>query len=297
MPATKRTPQTKRGIEAPLPTQLCVWHEEYVGSDGDTWGQYLYALKATQPGDRQLVWEGGGSERGIIGVVDFGSTAVPANGRYYAFGNATWLKEPITHQKLARVPTLRERFLGTGRTFLQGGPKRLSPDVGAALTKLAGGWPPQKLPTGDRLNEPFERWQGLIDIDPEKVFELAILADRRLRKQIGFSDAVKAQVRISNRSRPDLLDRDQHVVGEVKRLIRANDLRQVERYLEDLADPQWRAVLIHNDELSDRVAEALDNSSESDRIAVWRLDEQRNGRFKAVAERKVAPPAKRRGRR
>ncbi len=232
---------------------------------------------------------GWGSGRGIIGVVDFGSIAVPANGHYYAFGNTTWLKEPITCGKLARVSKLNDRFLGSGRTFLQGRPKRLSLDIVAALTKLAGGWPPQHPPTGDRLNEPFERWRGEIDIDPERVFELAVLTDKKLRKQIGFSEAVKSQVRISDRSRPDLLDAERRLVGEVKRLIRANDLRQVERYLEDLPDPGWCAVLIHNDEMSGRVANALDSSSESERIAVWRLDEQRNGTFKAVVERKASP--------
>lgn len=71
----------------------------------------------------------------------------------------------------------------------------------------------------------------------------------------------------------------------MKRLIRASDVKQVQRYLADLVEPEWRAVLIHNDEMSGRVANVLDNSPESPQIAVWRLDEQRNGKFNAVRER------------
>lgn len=275
-------------MPAPAPTQLCVWYEENIGTDSDDFGQYLYALKATQPGDRQLVWEGGGSERGIVGLVDFDSTAVLANGRYYAFGNFTRFAEPISKPKIARVARLTDRFLGSGRSFLAGGPKGLSPDIVAALGRLAGGWPPQILPTGDPLDEPFDVWHGALDIDPEKVFELAIIADRRLRDTLGFSSAVSSQVWISDRSRPDLLDDDEGIVGEVKRVIRAKDIGQVERYLEDLGDPDWRAVMIHNAAMSDTVADALDDSKDSARIEVWRLDEQRNGKFKAVRERRPA---------
>jgi len=166
----------------------------------------------------------------------------------------------------------------------------------AALGKLAGGWPPQNLPTGDPLDEPFDVWHGALDIDPEKVFELAIIADRKLRDALGFSSAVRSQVWISDRSRPDLVDDYEGIVGEVKRVIRAKDVKQVERYLEDLGDPDWRAVMIHHADMSDRVADALDDSKDSARIEVWRLEEQRNGKFKAVLERKPVRRSGRRGR-
>ena len=160
MARTRRGARRTRSVdkvsaERPVPSQLCVWYEENVGPGDEDFGQYLYALKATQPSDRQLVWEGG-SERGIIGVVDFDSTSVLAHGLYYAFGNVTWLDEPVTRAKIARDPLLRERFLGQGRTFLQGRPKRLSSEVVTAIEKLGGGWPPADLPTGDPINEPFE---------------------------------------------------------------------------------------------------------------------------------------------
>jgi hypothetical protein len=98
---------------------LCVWYEENIGTDSDDFGQYLYALKATQPGDRQLVWEGGGSERGIVGLVDFDSTSVVANGRYHSFGNFTRLAEPISKSKIARVAKLNDRLSG-----VEGRPRR-----------------------------------------------------------------------------------------------------------------------------------------------------------------------------
>jgi hypothetical protein len=52
--------------------------------------------------------------------------------------------------------------------------------------------------------------------------------------------------------------------------------------------------MIHHADMSDTVADALDDSKDSARIEVWRLDQQRNGKFKAVLERK---PVRRSGHR
>ena len=77
-------------------------------------GQFLYALKATEPGGRQLVWEGG-SDRGIVAVVDFGvPVGVCAEGIYYAWGATTMLEHPVDHAALRSVPLLYERFFGSG---------------------------------------------------------------------------------------------------------------------------------------------------------------------------------------
>jgi hypothetical protein len=269
----------------PKPTQLCVWNHRYVLREDSAQGQYLYALNATEPGDRQLIWEGA-SNRGFIGVVDFDDTAVKVGGRFYAWGGTTLLKPAVTKSVIERSALLNDRFL-VHTNWLAGRPKRLDAEIAAAVEQLAGGWPPQRRPTGDRLHEPFERWHGMIEIDPEEVFELAILTSAELRRQIGFSSAVVNQKRISPRSRPDLFDDDKKLIGEVKREIRPRDAEQVERYLADVGNPTFRVALIHNGEMSAAVAQRLDASDESERIEVWRLNEQRNGGFKAVQERKA----------
>ena len=56
--------------------------------------QFLYALKDTLPGDRQLIMEGG-SARGLIGYVDFAGHNRKAASIYYAWGAVTYLQEPV----------------------------------------------------------------------------------------------------------------------------------------------------------------------------------------------------------
>ena len=60
-----------------LPTQLATWLPERSGydtvsADGPSEGEWLYGLKDTRPGDRQIVWSGLHG-KGIVGVVDFGA--------------------------------------------------------------------------------------------------------------------------------------------------------------------------------------------------------------------------------
>jgi hypothetical protein len=73
-------------------------------------------------------------------------------------------------------------------------------------------------------------------------------------------------------------------LSEIKRALRAKDVRQIERYLDELG-LGWRAMFIHGRWLSAAAAEALDRCRHSDRIEVWRLDPLPSGRFKAVRER------------
>lgn len=280
-----------RKDSARLPTQICAWnHGNILDDRGDTSGQYLYALKATEPGDRQLVWEGG-SERGIVAVVDFATAAVRVEGIWYAWGNSTPLTAPLTHNALREDPALEDRFFGSGgKGWLQGRAKNCPADIAGAISALAGGLPPPRLPTGDPSDQPFDRWFGDRDIDPECVFELAVIASRRLRRAIGFTGLIVTQRNIGPRSRPDL--RSDGVIGEVKRTIAPKDVAQVERYLEDAQarwprPDGWRAVLIHNGRMSPAVARALDASKDSPRIEVWRLDERHGRGFDAVRERKA----------
>ena len=182
-----------------------------------------------------------------------------------------------------------ERFLGGGRHWLQGRAKRLPVDIAEAIEKLAGVLPPQRTPSGDPTHAPTDRWFGGMNIDPESVFELAVLASRALWRKIGFPSAPIAQERISPRDRPDLLSPG--VVGEVKRRIVPKDMGQLERYLDELErsrprDDGWRGVLIHAGELSPAITARADKSARSAQIEIWQPEPTRRGRFKAVRQRK-----------
>ncbi len=276
-----------------LPTQICTWMHDNLLLDApdDNQGQFLYALKDTQPGDRQLVWEGR-SERGIIAVVDFAAPVVCVAGIYYAWGVTTRLSNPLVHDQLRTVPALADRFFGGGRHWLQGRAKRLPVEIAEAIEQLAGTFPPQRTPNGDPTHAPTHRCFGAMDIEPESVFETAVLASRALSRKIGFPSAPLAQVRISPRDRPDLFSPG--VVGEVKRRILPKDIGQLERYLDELErscprDDGWLGVLIHAGELSPAITARADKSARSAEIEIWRLDPAlRRGRFKAVRQRKVA---------
>jgi hypothetical protein len=266
---------------------VCVWYEENIAGVDNSDGRYLYALKATQPGDRQLVIEGGDSDLGPIAVVDFGTPAVWALGRYHAFGSVTMLRPPVTRAMIASNRVLREYFFAPQR--FRGGPKRLTdPHVLNELGRLAGGWPPHTLPTGDPTptRDSFGRWSGAINIDPEAVFKNEILTDARLRRSLGFSDAVRGEVYIPA-GRTDLYDGTLRVVGELKRILRAGDVKQLEDYLDDLLvlDPHWRGLFIHGHRLSPRVEARLDARPHSARIEVWALEERASGRLRAISER------------
>lgn len=279
---------------APLPTQLCTWmHDNLLPGESGDEGQFLYALKATQPGDRQLVWEGR-SERGVIAVVDFAApVGVCADGIYYAWGATTMLPHPVDHHALRAVPLLAARFFGDGRYFLHGRAKRLAPDIAEAIDLLAGGLPAPLTPSGDPTDAPTDRWFGSMNIEPERIFELAVLATPRLWRKIGFPSAPVPQVPISPRDRPDLLA--DGVVGEVKRVVAPKDIEQIERYLTELERSRpradgWRAVLIHAGKLSPAVSARADQSTRSRQIEIWRLEEDIFHPFKAVRQR-AAPHA------
>src|SRR4051794_3266148 len=101
-----------------VPTQWISWNHEYVEDPSDeSEGQFLYALKDTLPGERQLVLEGG-SKRGLIGYVDFSGHNRKAAGIYYAWGTTTYLEEPVSTATLYADPLLPCRLLepaGTGQ--------------------------------------------------------------------------------------------------------------------------------------------------------------------------------------
>jgi hypothetical protein len=182
------------------PNQITTWMHQHIpsedtGDDDEPW--FLYALRDTVGGDRQAVWEGGGGGRGIVAVVDFGDPKLYVNSRWRSWGVTTMLDKPISPQMLQADPVLGPRFTPPGMKSLQGRPKRLSEEEGAALDRLAGGLPAQRLPQRlPRAGEPVEDWFGRIELDPEKTFETAVYMSKHLSKRIGFPEAPLVQQRL-----------------------------------------------------------------------------------------------------
>ena len=251
------------------------------------------SLRGTVAGDRQVVWEGGGG-RGIIAVVDFGDPKLHVNSRWRSWGVSTQLERRIPPVALRSDPVLAKRFSAQGMKSLQGLPKRLSQEEAAALDRLAGGLPAQRLPGRlPRAGEPVDDWFGSIDLDPEKTFELAVHTSRYLWQRIGFPEAPVVQQRLPSRTpRDPILIFDllaSGVVGELKRsLSPENGPGQIERYLARLeqsrpADSPWRGKLIHGDEvLSAAVRQRLDRTTAP--IEVWAVVPAKVRRWKAIRQ-------------
>jgi hypothetical protein len=242
-----------------LPSQFISWRHQHLSADTEGAGshrpQFLYALRDTEEGDRQVVWEGGGSQRGIVAVVDFGGQKLRVNHRWRAWGVTTLLEKPISPKQLRSDPVLARRF---SRCGLQGLSKRLTRREAAALDGLAGGLPEQRFPArAPGAGEPVEDWFGTIELDPEKTFELAVHTSPSLWRTIGFPSAPLIQQRLPGVGGKGLLIPDllvPGVVGEVKRsLAPGNGPDQTERYLRRAARlyPEhgpWLGILIHGEE-------------------------------------------------
>ena len=85
----------RRSGGRPLPTQAVMWNQANYWRDsgrGASDGQWLYCLKFTEPGDRQIVWTGKHGD-GLVAVVDFnGAVRLRSGGRLYeGWGRVTGL--------------------------------------------------------------------------------------------------------------------------------------------------------------------------------------------------------------
>jgi hypothetical protein len=278
-------------MKPPPATQLATWMSWNLAAESDATGDplFLHALRATQAGDRQLIWEGGGG-RGIIAVVDFSHEQLHDGSRWRSWGRTTVLPVPVGRAALATVPALESRFFGRGAPSLQGGLLRLPEAEAHAIDRLAGGLPPRRPPQRPpRAGEPLHRWLGSLGIDPEKTFELAIHSSPRLWRRIGFPEAPIMQERLTSPGEPpDVPDLySPGVIGEVKRIVTAQDgPDQVARYLRRLTRDRpehapWRAVLIQGDgrlnPAAQRRLEDLDLP-----ITVWAIINTGVRRWKAV---------------
>jgi hypothetical protein len=97
----------------PLPVQVCTWNPresgwDYVGEDEPSDPEWLYCLKDTRSGDRQVIWSGRDGS-GIMSVVDFSGDVRRSTGRrgYEGWGRVTDLARPISVDETLSHPLLR----------------------------------------------------------------------------------------------------------------------------------------------------------------------------------------------
>ncbi len=260
----------------PLPSQWLVWdHTNLQPSEEMTGeGQFLYALKDTKPGDRQLVFEGG-SDRGIIAVVDFAGHNRKSGPIYYAWGRTTLLDRPILATTVRSDPVLSGAFAAR-----RGRAKRLDRQAAERVEEVSGGLPPQAMPTREPdTDAELDLWVGPAGRPPEFLVHDEVESTRRLWREIGFRQPPRRGHKLRNGTYPDLYSHE-GVVGEVKNIVGPNwGPRQLRSYMRqlDLEEPQrapWRGVLIHGgDKLSPAVRELLEQDPQN--ISVWNVQRRR----------------------
>lgn len=274
------------GQAGPLPRQAITWHPQNIGAwEGPPQPEFLRCLKATAPGDRQVVWEGA-QGRGLVAVVDFGEPLRRTrSGAYERWAVVSFLDSPVSIEAVRAHPVLARRFTGAGARALQGNPIRLTSEEGQAIQDVAGALPPLRMPAmTPRGREPEEEWTGNEGWPREELLEVVVSEERRLWRRLGFPEAPQRQRRLPSGLRPDLLAPG--VVGDAKKRVGRHDgPAQVERYVAELSRirPQegpWRGVLIqHAPDLDDAAWERLEASPVE--IAVWSLAQGKTGRWRA----------------
>ncbi|MGD9573230.1 MAG: hypothetical protein AB7V62_15210 [Thermoleophilia bacterium] len=264
-------------VLVPLPEQVAFWHPHNFSEReaGAYEPQFLTCLKATDAGDRLLVWQGkdGG---GITAVVDFGDPMRPdGTGRYQRWGCVTVLEEPISFERVTADPDLGPRLTGKGGRALQGKPVLLSDHEAFAvsqLTSLPLFTGPDRNPTPAEFSAEPDLWRALKGLPPEQALEAAVALDAALWQAIGFRTAPTMQKRLPSGRRPDLLAPG--LVGEVKRVVRVNDgPEQIEEYIAELEaihpeSAPWRGVLLQISHNLDDYARQRVKASTAD-LEVW----------------------------
>lgn len=280
----------------PLPKQVCTWlpersgfepeHGEAIASDG----QWLYCLKFTAPGDRQVVWQGSRGA-GIVAVVDFNGEVRrrrhPEDGRpmgkYEGWGRITSLNEPISVEVVRGHPDLGALFGGSIQSVTG-----LTDEESEAIAELSGGLPPAPdFEDGETdHDEEGGKW-GPRTLPREIITEEIVLNRSRIAKRLGFPSAVNPdgrKKRLSNGRYPDLWCAE-GVVGEVKNQITADwGPGQIEDYIrqcdEDWPEFKWRGVLVQGEEeMAPNAERRLEESPFLDRIEVYSVREGERGRI------------------
>jgi hypothetical protein len=281
----------------PPPGQVCTWladrsgyeyDAEFAGEPSD--GQWLYCLKDTDLGDRQIVWHGSGGQ-GIIAVVDFNghvrrrvdADGVPM-GKYEGWGRITMLRRPIAVERVRSHPDLARRFGGRIQSVA-----RLSGTEALAILALAEGLPAAPVFVDGESDHDEDggiwydrRWP------PESITEELVLGDARTQRRLGFAGSVNPAGKkkcLGDGTYPDLWS-SEAVVGEVKNQVTsAWGPGQIERYIRqcDAEWPEqgpWRGVLVQGaEEMAPSAARRLDESRLAERIEVYSVRSGRRGRI------------------
>lgn len=267
-----------------LPNQWISWDHEYVTWDTEESasgrsGQFLYALKDTVEGDRQVVLEGG-TDRGIISVVDFAGHNRKRGAIYYAWGAVTDLCEAVDASSIGADPILSQAFRNR-----QGRAKHLTLEAAMRLDQLTAGLPEQQFPDdAPTEDDELDLWTGARGREPEFLIQDEVEATKRLWHQIGFRSAPRRGHRLQNGTYPDLYSAD-GVVGEVKNVVGPrwgpgqllSYVRQLNREEPDKAP--WKGVLIHGAEtLSAASRRELSKTPPEIDITVWSIKPGRGRR-------------------
>lgn len=284
----RRSSANTEGTDGPLPVQVCTWlpirsgfdvTEEDAAEDAAADGEWLYCLKFTQPGDRQVIWSGVDGH-GIIAVVDFIGAVRrrKSNPRLYeGWGRLTNLSRAVSVETAQEHPVLGRCF---GRAIQ--GVQRLDSEVALAIRDCVGGMPP---------TAKFEDWEPDWDAEggnwsgerlpPELIVELIVLDDEDIARELGFRSTVNPngrKQRLRNGRYPDLWSR-RGVVGEVKNQVTARwGPEQIEDYIEQCdaqwPDHEWRGILVQgHPEMAPNAIARLRKSRYTKRIEVWSVIE------------------------
>lgn len=268
---------------ARLPNQIITWDPANIGEDDGT-EQWLYCLKATGRGDRQLVWEGG-SKRGIVGMVTF-SGQIRNKGVIEGWGRHESFQTPITREQLLTHPATSSRFDARGIKALQGSAIRLTEAEAAGILALMGGLPPTEIPWSEPDDAEPVPWVARKGLPAEKFTENAILQSRALWRKMGLAEPPKQQVTWSTVGRLDLLSGN--TVIEVKKSVTAdNGPAQIQRYLAHLAKElrvgprEVRGLLVQkNTWAAPNVLAELAKSPYP--IELWSVDKDEQQRWRAL---------------
>ncbi|MDQ2765410.1 MAG: hypothetical protein M3Y22_18610 [Pseudomonadota bacterium] len=266
---------------------------------GESSKEWLYCLKGTRLGDRQVVWQGVHGP-GVAAVVDFNGEVRPreatkAKGRYEGWGVFTALPRPISVEVAQSHPVLARRFAQPGLKALIG-PISLQRNLAMAIDDLAGGLPAAPPLRGDEADWDAAGgdWSGE-RLPPEEVTEKLMADKRRIAHKLGLVGEIRAlgnKKRLANGKVPDLWC-EAGVVGDVKNQVTADwGPGQLDGYLEqcDLEYPehQWRGVLVQGlPEMAPNALHRLEKSPYRERIEVWAVT--RKHRLSPVQARRLFP--------
>jgi hypothetical protein len=277
-------------MSGPLPVQVCTWLDVRSGYDGiepeagsseeRPEGEWLYCLKGTQPGDRQVIWSGV-EGRGIIAVVDFDGAVRrrPDNPqRYHGWGYVTPLARAVPVATAQVHPVLKRYF---GRSIQ--GVESIDAEAAEVISECADGLPPAVDLQDSQPNWADDGgvWSGE-RLPPEAIVERIVLNERQVAQKLGFRSPVNPRGRRQqlltkpNPRYPDLWSAE-GVVGDAKNQVTARwGPEQLEDYIEqcDLQWPayRWRGVLVQGEpEMAPNAHRRLKQSRYASRIEVWRV--------------------------